>query len=61
VNGKSNPILWCIFIPVLQTQSIGLFYKMHRFIARHGWIATPWLLWLSLDDLGFALLDVNYC
>ena len=26
-NGKFNLILWCIFVPVLKTQPIGLFYK----------------------------------
>ena len=28
-DGKSNLPFWCIFNPILQTQSIGLFIKLH--------------------------------
>ena len=31
-DGKSNLIFWCIFIPVLQPQSIGLFIKLHNIL-----------------------------
>ena len=41
-DGKSNLILWCIFIPNLQPQSISLFIKLHiALLPKHGWIATP--------------------
>ena len=41
-DGKSNLILWCIFVLVFQTQPIGLFIKLHIvLLLKHGWMVIP--------------------
>ena len=55
-DDKTNLILWCILNLVLQNKSIVLFIKLHIvLLLKHGWIATPWLLWPFLDDLDLSL------
>ena len=49
------------FDPVFQTQPIGLFSKLHIvLLLKPGWIATPWLLWSFLDNLGLSLNMIYY-
>ena len=55
-DDKTNLILWCILNLVLQNKPIVLFIKLHIvLLLKHGWIATPWLLWPFLDDLDLSL------
>ena len=66
-DGKSNLLLWCIFIPVLQTQPIGLFYKIAllycwNLLNSHSLIVMTipwWPRFTSKYDMLY--LDVNHC